>query len=268
LREPTPQLREPQHPAARASWTNTRPSQRALQIFGAAGLVALFLAYAGAFGSGDLPVVQRYIYWIVLTEIGAAISLVAVPWVVSLPFLCNRPWLRAIGLSLTMSVIMTFVVMATGIVMLHQQFSWLLPLFLFPAVLMVTLAITAIVYLVQGYAPPQTHAGPEGSPPPKFLERIPVKLKGGDLYAVEAEDHYLRLHTSLGQDLILMRLSDAVSELEGLEGAQTHRSWWVAKDAVTGAERGDGRATLTLKDGSEVPVSRAYARTLRAEGWF
>jgi DNA-binding LytR/AlgR family response regulator len=72
----------------------------------------------------------------------------------------------------------------------------------------------------------------------------------------------------LGQDLILMRLSDAVSELEGLEGAQTHRSWWVAKDAVTGAERGDGRATLTLKDGSEVPVSRAYARTLRAEGWF
>ena len=39
-----------------------------------------------------------------------------------------------------------------------------------------------------------------------------------------------------------MRLSDAVEELEGLEGAQTHRSWWVARDAVRGVERGDGRA--------------------------
>jgi DNA-binding LytR/AlgR family response regulator len=85
---------------------------------------------------------------------------------------------------------------------------------------------------------------------------------------VEAEDHYLRLHTSLGQDLILMRLSDAVAELEGLEGAQTHRSWWVAKGAVTGTERLDGRAVLTLKDGAEVPVSRGFARELRAAGWF
>ena len=85
---------------------------------------------------------------------------------------------------------------------------------------------------------------------------------------MEAEDHYLRLHTSLGQDLILLRLADAIAELEGLEGAQTHRSWWVAKTAVASAERGDGRATLTLKDGAEVPVSRGYARQLRAAGWF
>jgi hypothetical protein len=37
-----------------------------------------------------------------------------------------------------------------------------------------------------------------------------------------------------------------VAELEGIEGAQTHRSWWVAKAAVRDAKRGDGRATLTL----------------------
>jgi len=65
-----------------------------------------------------------------------------------------------------------------------------------------------------------------------------------------------------------MRLGDAIAELEGLEGARTHRSWWVAKEAVAKVERFEGRATLTLKDGSEVPVSRGYARELRAAGWF
>ncbi|HEX3699485.1 MAG TPA: LytTR family DNA-binding domain-containing protein [Phenylobacterium sp.] len=104
--------------------------------------------------------------------------------------------------------------------------------------------------------------------PPKFLERIPLKLRGGELWAVEAEDHYLRLHTSKGQDLILMRLADAVDELEGIEGAQVHRSWWVAREAIADARRGDGRATLTLKDGAEVPVSRTYARLLRERRWI
>ena len=88
------------------------------------------------------------------------------------------------------------------------------------------------------------------------------------MHAVEAEDHYLRLHTSRGQDLILMRLSDAIAELEGIEGAQTHRSWWVAKGAVEDARRGDGRAVLSLKGGVEAPVSRAYAKALREAGWF
>ena len=98
--------------------------------------------------------------------------------------------------------------------------------------------------------------------------RLPPRLRGGELFAVEAEDHYLRLHTSRGQDIILMRLADAVIELEGLEGARVHRSWWVARGAVVGAERGGGRGALTLKDGSVAPVSRTYSRALRAAGWY
>jgi DNA-binding LytR/AlgR family response regulator len=47
-----------------------------------------------------------------------------------------------------------------------------------------------------------------------------------------------------------------------------HRSWWVARDAIADARRGDGRATLTLRDGSEVPVSRTYAKILRDLGWI
>ena len=65
-----------------------------------------------------------------------------------------------------------------------------------------------------------------------------------------------------------MRLADALVELEGLEGAQVHRSWWVARDAIEGAMRGNGRATLKLRNGAVAPVSRTYARALRAAGWF
>jgi DNA-binding LytR/AlgR family response regulator len=115
---------------------------------------------------------------------------------------------------------------------------------------------------------PRQVVTPAAPPPPKFLERLPVRLRGSDIYAVQAEDHYLRVHTSKGSDLILMRLSDAVAELEGIEGAQTHRSWWVAKEALADVKIGDGRATLTLKDGCEAPVSRTYARALREAGWY
>jgi DNA-binding LytR/AlgR family response regulator len=102
----------------------------------------------------------------------------------------------------------------------------------------------------------------------QFAERLPMKLKGATIYAVSAEDHYLRLHTSKGSDLILMRLSDAIAELEGLEGAQTHRSWWVARDAVESARRDGDKVVLTLKGGAEAPVSRPNVRPLREAGWY
>lgn len=65
-----------------------------------------------------------------------------------------------------------------------------------------------------------------------------------------------------------MRLSDAIGAVEALEGAQTHRSWWVAKDAVTDVKKGDGRAVLILEGGVEAPVSRTYYPKLRSAGWF
>jgi hypothetical protein len=106
------------------------------------------------------------------------------------------------------------------------------------------------------------------SAPSRFLERLPVRMRSAEIWAVEAEDHYLRVHTSAGQDLILLRMADAIAELAGQEGMQVHRSWWVARSAIIDARRGDGRATLTLKDGTEAPVSRTYAAELRRRGWI
>ena len=66
-----------------------------------------------------------------------------------------------------------------------------------------------------------------------------------------------------------MRLSDALDELQGLEDAQTHRSWWVARDAVRDVARGDGLATLTLDGGIAVPVSRKLRQGTSGDaGWY
>jgi hypothetical protein len=222
-----------------------------------------FLGFAGAFGSIQLPLFERLGYWIVLMLLG---------WVwgafVSRYFfggLSSRGnlWLRAFLCALTMAIPYSAVVAVAGVWAFHSHYTPADIPQLLGSVTLVSLAMVALNVLVDRQATTQA-----SDQPPKFLERLPLKLRGGEVWAVEAEDHYLRLHTSKGQDLILLRLSDAIAELEGIEGAQVHRSWWVAREAITAAQRGDGRATLTLKDGSEVPVSRTHARLLREKGWI
>jgi hypothetical protein len=45
-------------------------------------------------------------------------------------------------------------------------------------------------------------------------------MRSLDLGHIEVEDHYLRLHTNLGSDLILLGLSDAIGELDQAIGRQ------------------------------------------------
>ncbi len=101
-----------------------------------------------------------------------------------------------------------------------------------------------------------------------FRARLPDGFKTAELWAIEAEDHYLRIHTGAGRTLVLMRLSDAVTALAGLDGAQTHRSWWVARSAARRIETAQGRAVLALPDGTRAPVSRSFYRSLKDRGWL
>lgn len=235
---------------------------------GLALLAGLFLAITGAFETGGSSLTTRLIYWTLMMLTGSMTGVGISIFTDRFGLLEERPWLQGGLIVVLLTPPLTVLVwLATTLFFCRCGLPVSrLPQFIIP-VLTVTTAMTALNYLIQK-KPAETHAAPSGSAPPRFLDRLPMKLRGAELYAVEAEDHYLRLHTSKGQDLILMRLSDAVAELEGIEGARTHRSWWVAKDAVTGAKRGDGRATLSLKGGAEAPVSRAYAGALRAAGWY
>jgi hypothetical protein len=115
--------------------------------------------------------------------------------------------------------------------------------------------------------PTDTLARPSVACPARLIARLNPRL-GGEVLALQGEDHYVRVHTALGSELVLMRLGDAIQELDGLEGERVHRSWWVARQAV-GETRMDGRrACLTLTNGLEVPVSREATVQLRRTGWL
>jgi DNA-binding LytR/AlgR family response regulator len=96
--------------------------------------------------------------------------------------------------------------------------------------------------------------------------RLPVNA--GDILAVHAEDHYLRLYSSTGSQLVYMTMSDALAQLEGADGLQVHRSWWVARRAVGHAVRRGRRAHLHLTCGAIAPVARARLADLKAAGWL
>lgn len=125
-------------------------------------------------------------------------------------------------------------------------------------VLVISLIVTSAAYLLDLLKDKDTADNDDRDPIAGFLERLPVKFRTAELYAISSEDHYLRVHTSLGEELILMRLADAVRELSKVDGLQVHRSWWVAKIGVTDEKKADGRSFLILPTGTEVPVSRSY----------
>ena len=226
-----------------------------------------FMALIGALGTQEASLQVRLMFWIGLmfagTIIGHGVTLLAG----RLELFEQRPWVWAALTALLITPPLSVVVWFAVGTAFHRQQTVMSIINHFPAVLIVSLGMTALTVLSQR-RPIETHAAAPNMGPAAFLDRLPDKLRGGEIFAVEAEDHYLRLHTSRGQDLILMRLADAVGELEGLEGAQVHRSWWVAKTAIAEASRGNGRATLTLKNGAVAPVSRTYARALRQAGWI
>ena len=109
---------------------------------------------------------------------------------------------------------------------------------------------------------------PASAPPrPAILDRLPAG-KRGPLIRLEVQDHYVMVSTTNGNELLLMRLGDAIRETEPVDGLQVHRSHWVARDGVADVIREpgkNGRTVLRTTDGAEIPVSRGNLAEVR--GW-
>jgi len=237
--------------------------------FAAAAAAGLFLAAVGAFGTGERPLLTRIVYWVPMILVGTAAGFFVALRTMRRPKIGENQLLIWAIVTALVALPGTALVWGYTILILGGSPRSLPILALDVAI--VTGAAAALMMLINRPGPATSAAPPtrSGTPAPvRFLERLPPKLKGATLYAVEAEDHYLRLRTSKGSDLILMRIADALLELDGIEGAQVHRSWWIARDAVAEVKRADRRVTLVLKDGAEVPVSRPNISALRDSGWI
>ncbi|ESQ85749.1 hypothetical protein AEAC466_00830 [Asticcacaulis sp. AC466] len=239
-----------------------------MRTYGIATGMALVLCFTGANGTNALPLAPRFLYWLSLMAGGTIIAQIA-----------GRLLDRYTNLNLWQ----TITVMMLCITPLITILAWLVTagvnhrapqvetlIVYIPPVLVISLAMTGLHVLVSRQ-PVQSHAFATAQtlePGVAFRERLPFKHRHADIFALAAEDHYLRVHTSAGETLILMRLYDAIRELDGIEGSQVHRSWWVAKDAIADVIRSDGRISFSLKGGLSAPVSRSYQKALKQDGWL
>jgi len=246
-----------------------------------AGLAAsVVLALAGPFGTyGDMPPAGRLGYWglIVFASIpfGYAsryASAILLPRTSALSVVVLPSLLMTLVYTPVLFVIVRYLGAADGGAM--ELALWLTWLVLVVAVCVNgvrwAMGRTATADLMRLAGARSTDGAPLEPAPaiwaaPRIVARLDG-LPGTEVLCLTARDHYVDVVTRRARTSLLMRLSDAMAEMEGIPGAQVHRSHWVAADAVAGARRTGGRVLLDLVDGSTVPVSRGYRDRAEAAG--
>ncbi len=242
--------------------------------------IGVFLAVIGPFGSIEQPLAVRLVTWLAFSYLGYAIYSPMAYFVERAHTALALPiaplWVAAV-------VVATFPMTAA---IYFIQFMPRLP-----PVPPLEEALTSYFYVfvigggvtllfnvlgLRGDKPaldtdqPFEPIAPEPEPNPEpanpLLDQLPAQI-GSDIIALEMEDHYVRVHTALGSELVLMRLRDAMVHVADIEGLQVHRSWWVARGAVEDVKREGRNVRLVLASGLEAPVSRAQVTVLKDAGW-
>jgi LytTr DNA-binding domain len=233
------------------------------------------LGLIGPFGTYAMATVPRLTYWIVFGLAGYAIFR---------PFIVAGDWLRetlniprfvGIGIALLIAALPMTLLVATLLLRhdLAVVLQWQGLGLLYLQVWLIGFLTNGLFQLIFGKvafkpetAPKSAQSAQETTTEPAFLSRLPAGF--GPLLALRGEDHYVRAIGEQREELLLMRLSDAVAELAGADGITVHRSWWVNRPALR-SQRRDGRAlTLILTNGCEVPVARSAIPMLKKAGWL
>lgn len=234
---------------------------------------ALILSLLEPFDSGALPLPLRLVYW----------ALLLVAFGLVFPSSVRLAQKLAVGRTLSSRWVLAAAcaVAAVPVTLLVHVLDWLLalaavPIFglsteperpaigeptlllvLFVSVYLVAVLIVGGVSLIVLARQRMTSPAPTFKPGVRFLSRLPVRI-GAALVCIRMEDHYLRVTTRDGEALILMRMRDALKELEDYPGFQVHRSWWVASDQIERLSRNKRRLEVVLSSGARVPVSASF----------
>lgn len=230
--------------------------------------VAALLAILGPFGTETrLTLGPRFAYWLVMVvatfSVGTLVNTAIGPrlperW--PLPLTIS---VLGIGVGLAITPVVTALNMASfGYWPAPADWPALLA-----QLLAIALIVTVIFQVLDARPSARTNDTGHSAIPgtPALLDRLPLD-KRGPLVALSAEDHYTRIRTTRGEELLLIRLVDAISETSPTDGMRVHRSHWVATAHVTGATRDGDRAVLSMEHGPDIPVSRTHVPAVREAG--
>lgn len=240
-----------------------------LRYLAGATAIGLFFALIGPFGSYQRPFLERLVYCVGVGWAGAPIFYPGLRGGLYITLRWGWPaWVAAPVVAAILCVPISIMVTLVRPILLPRTSRPEPPaLDQLVGVAMVVLPITLAGVVTWLYFQRASIAPAAAQPPrPRFLARVPARL-GEEVLALEAEDHYVRVHTARGSALILMRFADAVAEMDGAEGLRTHRSWWVAKAAVRDFVSRGRRMDLVLDGGLTVPVTREAASQVRRANW-
>lgn len=242
------------------------------------GAVVLLFAITGPFDTDRIAFITRLAYWFVLH---------AATWSVALAFALGgefalRGWIGNILARMLLGSLMA--AFPIGLVVGLLEFAWFgraISLDSYVREVVVSLPLCgifcALTYMAMSGDPGTTNGAtgsavepwqvlrpetPRHGRTPALLRRLAPHNRGRLLH-ISVEDHYSKVRTSAGSELVLLRFSDAISEADPEDGMQVHRSHWVARAFVVRLRTGGGKATLTLEDGSEIPVSRTFLSEVR-----
>lgn len=250
-------------------------SSRYAQRFARHALVALavgtFLAFLAPFDTREFGWPLVWIYWTGSMFVGWTIASAIMGHVFRLIPTRWPLWAHILIIAAALTPPMTAFLLLVMTLMGWRPSLSPIPELIFDVFVM-SLAMSALGALVERRAQSSATAasasdGDDGAAR-LVRERLAPALRSAPILAISSEDHYLRVHTERGDELILMRLADALAALAASDGLQVHRSWWVARAAVAEVERADGRISLRLSNGVTAPVSRSYAPRLREAGWL
>ncbi len=218
----------------------------------------LFLTIIAPLGTSYLGFGERLVYWVGLCLAGWVGGFLSESIIDKyLPTLTTSWQVLIVSL---VAALFVYTALYTFFPHLHTSLS----LISFLYVLVISLAITSV-----GHAFKKNHSVnvSNESKVPALIDRLPVEMRDAEIYAISAEDHYVKVHTSKGHTMILMRFKDAVRDASPLKGLVTHRSWWVAEQGVKSIKKKSRSADLTLKNDEIALVSRNGLKAIRESGW-
>jgi len=97
----------------------------------------------------------------------------------------------------------------------------------------------------------------------RIYDRLPPEI-GQDILYLGAQEHYTKVVTTKGSELIYMRFADAMALTEAaMPGQRVHRSYWVADTAVDTLEASGAKVSILCSNGDVIPVSRSYREQVR-----
>jgi hypothetical protein len=243
-------------------------------------VVGIILGFLAPFGMTQFPLLKTMFFWIVTCVIGYFIYAPLIYFSNDLLlYKISQSWLRVAIAVFVAGALMSLIIPLLIFLILHNNGNYIEQM---TAVFWESLIVGALITglslaqqliknqqaqlarsqtIINEQADTLSSANEESVL--QLMEKLPLE-KRGNLLCLEMDDHYLKVYTDKGHHLILMRFKDALALLESYAGLQTHRSWWVAIDAITTTQRDGRKVSLTLSNSLAVPVSRTYMKNITA----